>query len=111
MTPRLGSEKPKPTARWMYWVYRTVAVLLFVVLSFGVHAVVELAYLHWAEAAGRTVRWYTVFGGLCALPPLLAYGLLALGVLLGLWAGSVWWRWVYIEGRRWKRPPFHHAQD
>lgn len=56
----------------------------------------------------RTVHWYTNFGGLCALHPAAAYGLVVLGVLSGLYAGRVWWRWVYVEGKRWKRFPFRH---
>lgn len=90
-------------------VYLLGTTVLFVLLSFGVHVVLEIAYLRWAERTGHTIHWYTNFGGLCALPPVVAYGLLALGLLAGPLIGRVWWRWVYIEGRRWKRFPFHHA--
>lgn len=68
-------------------------MLLFVIISYGVHAIIEILILNTTE----NHIWYKHFGGLCALPPKISYGLLILGVVAGLWIGPKWWQWVYIE--------------
>ncbi len=104
--PRRSPRYPVPIRRTPYLLGTTV---LFVTLSFGIHAAIELAYLRWAEESAHPIHWYSVFGSSCALHPAVAYGLLALGLLAGPLTGRVWWRWVYVEGKHWKRFPFHHA--
>ncbi len=84
--------------------YIVLATLLGVIVSYGVHAVVELVYLDWAQDAGRSIVWTKHFGvGSCALPPWFQYGLLAAGIIGGFLVGRVWWRWVYVEHRHWRR--------
>lgn len=82
--------------------YLVLTTVLGIVMSFGIHAVVELWYLSWADRAGWTVTWYRQLGGgLCALNPTVEYGLLIIGTIGGYLVGRVWWRIVYIEGRHW----------
>lgn len=91
---------PEPQPSWKRPVYLLCSTLLFVVLSFGLHAVIEQSMLQAQLKANTSVPWYTFFGGQCALPPWASYGLLVLGVIAGPLIGRAWWRWVYIE-RRW----------
>lgn len=85
-------------------VYLVLTTVLGVITSFGVHAAVEYSYLSWTDRAGRTVHWYPQLGGgLCALNPIVEYGLLAAGLVGGFIVGRVWWRIVYIEHRRWMK--------
>jgi len=85
-------------------VYLALSMALGIIVSYGVHAVVELWYLGWAETKGRTVVWASHFGaGQCALPWCVQYGLLAAGVVAGFLIGRVWWRIVYVEHRHWIR--------
>ncbi len=85
-------------------VYIALATLLGIIASYGVHAAVELWYLRWAQDNGHVITWTKHFGlCLCALPPVVQYGLFVLGAVGGFLAGRVWWRWVYVEGRHWKR--------
>lgn len=73
-------------------------------LSIGLHVVLELWYLSYAQAHGWTITWTKFFGiGLCALPVWLLYALPVAGIVYGYWQGTIWWRWVYVE-RRWSRP-------
>lgn len=84
--------------------YLALSIVLGVVFSYGLHAVTEILYLRWAETRSLEVVWYTHFGkGLCALHPIVQYGLLLFGVIGGWLVGRVWWRLVYVE-RRWSKP-------
>jgi hypothetical protein len=74
-------------------IYLSASTILGVLLSFIVHAFIEIRYLRWAESHGRSVIFY---GG-CALPPALRIALLLLGIVGGFLLGRFWWRKVYIE--------------
>ncbi|MBI2984496.1 MAG: hypothetical protein HYY50_02630 [Candidatus Kerfeldbacteria bacterium] len=94
-------EIAKPPSRTLYL---ALTMLLGVTVSYGLHALIELWYLSWAQNTGRLITWTRHLGiGLCALPRWLQYGLLAAGLVGGFLTGRVWWRWVYGEGRRWPR--------
>lgn len=94
-----------PQPSWKRPLYITLTTLLGVILSYGLHAVIELWYLSYAEQQHLTIVWTKHLGlGWCALPGAVQYGLLALGIIGGWLMGRVWWRWVYVEGRRWRRP-------
>jgi H+/Cl- antiporter ClcA len=84
---------PKNPSRLKKAVYLSAATILGILLSFIVHAIIEVNYLSWAQSRGRAVAFY---GG-CALPPWLQAALLVLGALGGFWLGRFWWRKVYIE--------------
>ncbi|MDP2683756.1 MAG: hypothetical protein Q8P20_01740 [bacterium] len=73
-------------------IYIILTTLLFVIISYGLHAIIELIILK----SNTNITWYTHFGGSCALHPIISYGLLALGLVTGLWIGPKWWKWVYI---------------
>ncbi len=88
---------PTPTKHGMYLV---LATMLGILLSFLVHAGIEMVYLSWAEQQGKIVHWY---GG-CALHPVLQIGLVVIGALGGFLLGRWWWRMVYIE-QRWLGKP------
>ena len=79
-------------------IYLVLVVLLFVIISYGFHAIIELILLN----SGAEITWYTHFDGSCALPPVIGYGLLVLGITAGLWIGPKWWNWVYVEKRHWR---------
>lgn len=91
---------PGPQPTWKRPVYLVCSTVLYVILSFGLHAIIEQWLLNSRLADHQTIRWYSFFGGQCALPPVLSYGLLALGLISGPLIGRIWWRWVYVE-RRW----------
>ncbi|MDO8482162.1 MAG: hypothetical protein Q7S75_03745 [bacterium] len=74
-------------------VYFISTIILGILLSFLVHAFIEMSYLSWMDGQGRIVTFY----GNCALPPALQIGLLALGVIGGFLLGRIWWRKVYVE--------------
>jgi hypothetical protein len=84
-------------------IYLCASTFLGILLSYIVHAAVEIMYLNHALASGQSVKWYSHFGlGSCALPPYIQYGLLAAGIVGGYWLGRWWWRIVYIEKRHWR---------
>ncbi len=74
-------------------VYLMTATILGVLLSFLVHAFVEIKYLNWLESQNLTVTFY--YG--CALPPIFSGGLLLAGAVGGLMLGRLWWRLVYVD--------------
>lgn len=77
-------------------VYLLATTILGVLLSFIIHAFIEISYLSWAEKRGILVPFY----GNCALPPVLQIGLLLLGIMGGFFLGRFWWRKVYVE-KKW----------
>ena len=79
-------------------VYLLSTMVLGILLSFLVHAAIEMNYLNWLASRGEVARFYSS----CVLPPLLQ-GTLWLGGIIGGWfLGQYWWRKVYIE-RFWAR--------
>lgn len=74
-------------------VYLLATTVLGLILSFLLHAFIEINYLSWLEGQGRTATFY----GSCALPPWLQISLLVLGVASGFFMGRFWWRKVYVE--------------
>ena len=75
--------------------YIVLWVVLGLMLSFILHAIIEIAYLRWAEANNVIVKF--VLGGSCALPLWLIILLPILGVIFGLWVGQIAWNKVYVE--------------
>ena len=79
-------------------IYIIFSTLLGILLSFILHAGIEVLYIRYSEK----VNWNSVFGkGLCALPVWLQIGLFIFGAVFGFLLGLFWWRLVYIEKRRW----------
>lgn len=94
---------PGPQPGWKRPLYLALTTLLGLIVSFGLHAVIELWYLWYAQGRGWVIHWTNPFGvGLCALPVWLQYALPVLGLVVGFLVGRVWWRWVYVE-RRWEK--------
>lgn len=94
---------PKVIPPWMRPTYLAASVLLGLVVSYGLHAVIELWYLSYAESHNLTITWTQHLGlGSCALPLWVQYGLPVLGIVGGYLQGRVWWRWIYVE-RRWQK--------
>ena len=77
-------------------IYLLSATILGVLLSFLVHAGIEMIYLNWALKAYDTGYVVTFYGG-CALPPILQAVLLVAGVVGGFLLGRWWWQKVYVE--------------
>ena len=73
-------------------VYLSLSVILGIILSFNVHAFLEMAYLRWAMTENREV----VFYGGCALPDWAQILLWLLGIFSGYFVGKFWWRKIYI---------------
>ena len=78
--------------------YLVLSVILGLLLSFDLHALIEIKYLQWAFNQGLVARFY---GG-CALPPVLQIGLIFFGGIGGFFLGKFWWQKVYIE-RFWEK--------
>lgn len=87
---------------WKHSVYVTAATVLGLLVSLLAHVLLEMQYLHRADMQGVSVTWTRFFGfGLCALPPLIQYGLVVIGLAGGFFIGRVWWQFVYVERRHW----------
>ena len=71
-------------------VYVILWVVLGLILSFVLHAEIEIWYLRFAEANNWTVNW--ILNGSCALPLWLFVLLPVLGVVFGIVLGQVAWR-------------------
>lgn len=91
------TKPPTPTTT-KHVIYLFAATVLGLLLSFLVHAGIEIAYLRWAEAHAVTIRWYRG----CALHPVIQILLPVAGALGGYLLGRWWWRMVYIEQRWWR---------
>ncbi|MFH1597767.1 MAG: hypothetical protein ABIB97_01665 [Patescibacteria group bacterium] len=81
-------------------IYILLSTALGVLLSFILHAVIEVMFLNWAEANNLRPEWYSLLGKSCALPLSLNIGLLVAGVVFGIWIGFKWWKVVYVERKR-----------
>lgn len=81
--------------------YLSLTTLLGVIISYGLHAIIELWYLWRSDPS--TIVWHSHLGlGACALAPVVDYGLLVGGIIGGFLVGRLWWRWVYVERRWWR---------
>ena len=81
--------------------YIVVATLLGMILSFLVHALIEIWYLKSVEPT--IIDWTSPLGnGLCALPIWLQIGLFLVGAIGGFFLSRYWWRVVYVEKRHWR---------
>lgn len=85
--------------------YLFLTTVLGLLLALITHAVIEILYLNNAVSGNSPVVWRYYLNGAfpCSLPPFVFYGLPVLGIVGGFLTGRVWWRWVYIEGRRWRK--------
>ena len=86
-------KAPGKPSRLKHATYLIVATFLGLVLSFIVHALIEMGYLRWADSQGLLVPFY---GG-CALTPELQIGLWVAGAIGGFLLGRLGWQKVYIE--------------
>lgn len=82
---------PENPTRLKKAAYLLTAAILGILLSFIVHATIEIGYLTWAESQNLAVPFY---GG-CALPYTLQIALFAFGAAGGLLLGRFWWRKIY----------------
>ncbi len=82
--------KPTKLKKILYTIFSIVLGLL---LSFNLHALIEINYLHWATERG----WTVVFYGGCALPLFLRIIIWLLGIISGYLFGRFFWRKIYIE--------------
>jgi len=78
--------------------YLIASVVLGLLLSFNLHALVEIIYLNWLESQGRVAYFY----GSCALLPPIQIFISLLGLIGGYYLGKYWWRKVYLE-RFWEK--------
>jgi hypothetical protein len=74
-------------------VYLLASIILGLLLSFIVHAVIEINYLNWIAGRGEIATFY----GRCALVPWLRNILWICGAVGGYFMGQFWWRKVYVE--------------
>ncbi len=86
-------------------IYLILTTILGMLLAGIAHAVIEIVYLNTAVNNANPVVWRYYLNGAfpCSLPPIVFYGLPVLGIVGGFFTGRVWWRWVYREGRRWRK--------
>lgn len=86
---------PDPPPTWKRPVYLIASSLLGLVLSLGLHAIIEQMYLGWVEANQATIVWTNVLDS-CALPLWVQIILPVVGLAGGFIQGRIWWRWVYV---------------
>jgi hypothetical protein len=86
------SKVGKPT-KIKKLVYLASFITLGLLLSFNLHALIELNYLRWSFNKNIIIQFY---GG-CALPPIVQIAIILLGFGGGLYLGLFWWRKIYIE--------------
>ena len=77
--------------------YIFLTVVLMLILSFIIHAAVELVYLGWAESAGVEIIWANVSSKSCALPLWLVYILPIAAIIFGVFLGFFWWKKIYRD--------------
>lgn len=81
--------------------YLLLSAILGLIFSLGLHGLIELWYLSAVDP--ENVTWKNLSGATCALPWWLLVGLPLAGLVSGWLIGRLWWRWVYIEHRHWRR--------
>jgi hypothetical protein len=86
-------NEPGNPSKFKKAVYLFATTIMGILLSFVIHAFIEINYLSWVENQG----YAPVFYGHCALHPALQAGLLILGAVGGFFLGRFWWRKIYIE--------------
>jgi len=65
--------------------YIILWIIFGLILSFILHALIEMIYLNWADKNNITVNW--ALNGDCALPLCLIILLPIIGIIFGLWGG------------------------
>lgn len=75
-------------------IFIILAIILGIILSFLVHAIIEILYLNWAIKTNTIIEWVSVFGEgkQCALPLWLIYFLPLLGIVFGFRLGFYLWK-------------------
>lgn len=83
-------------------IYIILTIFLGLMLSFIIHAFVEVAYIKSALSSGAEIQGTYFLGvGWCALPYWAQYTFPILGIVGGYFLGRYWWKVVYIEKRHW----------
>ncbi|MFA6493261.1 MAG: hypothetical protein WCV58_03940 [Patescibacteria group bacterium] len=84
--------------------YIILWIFLGLILSFGLHAIIEVIYLGWAQKHNVIVSW--ALSGSCALPLWLIILLPVLGMIFGIYCGLKAWQKIYVEKVRGDKPKF-----
>lgn len=80
-----------------------MTIILALLLSFILHALLEILYINDAIKREVVVSGNNFFGfGWCALPFWAWFTFPALGIFGGYFLGQFWWKVVYIEKRHWR---------
>jgi hypothetical protein len=83
--------------------YIGLTIFLGLLLSFILHALVEVLYLNYAFANNLSIQGTYFLGvGWCALPVWTQYTFPVLGIGGGYFLGLYWWDLVYIKKRHWR---------
>ncbi len=80
-------------------IYIILAMILGLLLSFIVHAAIEIFYLNYLLGKGISPE-PSLLTDQCYLPSFLQIILLLAGLFGGYFLGRTWWRKVYIERKR-----------
>lgn len=79
------------------FIYIALWGFLGLILSFILHAIIEIIYIDWAEKSNLVLNSMEVFGKyICFLPLWLIYLLPILGLALGIYLGFFFFKKVYI---------------
>jgi len=78
-------------------IYVLLTVVFFLIISFIIHAIIELLYLWWAQSVSTEIVWTGVFGKSCALPLWLIYLLPIVAIFVGIGLGFFWWKKIYRD--------------
>ncbi len=74
-------------------IYITLSVFLGFILSFILHAIIEIIYINWAQKNNIVISMVNN----CALPLWLNIFLVVFGLAFGLWFGFFAWKKIYLN--------------
>ena len=86
-------SRPRKPAQLKKVVYVLAWMVLGFLLSFLLHAYVEVNYINWLLSHGKEAKFLCG----CALPPIIQVIIWLLGAVGGFFLGRFFWRKVYVE--------------
>ena len=90
--------------------YIFLVMILGLLLTYLIHVMIEVSYIHYMLSNGLAPKDYSLFG-YCILPQSLQLGLILLGLAGGYYVGQRWWQMVYVQKKRWTCENFFCASN
>ena len=73
--------------------YISSSIILGLLISFNLHALVEINYINWAAKQGKILVFYSG----CALPFFIQINIWLIGIISGYFFGIFFWRKIYVK--------------